>query len=466
MTTGSGWAEEEFGSVDLGDRRRNRRLVAVAREVAERPSGKVTSVFRTSATREGAFRLIENEAVDPQAIARASYEATARRAAQHEFVFVAVDGSSLNITDDARSKGTGVVGSWRVGARGFHVMTALAVGPEGTPLGLCGQEFWSRVERSTRNRRKGVRKDKRPIEDKETVHWLRVMHQVREIFRPDIGPKPWFQLDRGGDAWPVILDGLEPGQLFTVRAVHDRRLKLDSPEAGERRYLRETLEKQPVIAEKELDLPASGGRRARRAIIQIRAREVTLDFLVGSKRRTFASLWALMARESDATVPSGERPIEWLLLTSHPISSPADAEMVLFGYSQRWRIEEFHRLWKSGACRVEDTQLRDRDHIIRWATILAAVAVRILRMTYLSRKTPDLPADVEFTAAEVKAIILARRPAESPRSPSIAQIVQWLAELGGYTGKSSGGPPGPLVLARGLQSIQLLAEVVERTDQW
>jgi hypothetical protein len=292
------------------------------------------------------------------------------------------------------------------------------------------------------------------------------MHQVRDVFQPGIGPVPWFQLDRGGDAWPVILDGLEPGQLFTVRAVHDRRLRLDSAEIGERGYLRETLAQQPVIAHEKLDLPATGGRRARRATIEIRAQQITLDFLIGSKRRTFASLWALLARESPATVPSGEKPIEWLLLTSRPIWSESDAQLVLFGYSQRWRIEEFHRLWKSGACRVEDTQLRDRDHIIRWATILAAVAVRILRMTYLARKTPGTPATAEFTTAEIKAIILARRPTKPPTEPSIALVVGWLADLGGYTGKSSGGPPGPIVLARGLQSIQLLADVVGRSDQW
>src|SRR5580765_616543 len=150
MATEAGWAEEEFGAVDLGDRRRNRRLVEMAREVAERPDGKVTAVFRSSAAREGAFRLVENDAVDPQAIARASYKATARRSEGHSFVFVAVDGSSLNITDDGQAKGTGIVGARKVGARGFQVMTALAVGSDGTPLGLCGQEYWSRVERSNR----------------------------------------------------------------------------------------------------------------------------------------------------------------------------------------------------------------------------------------------------------------------------------------------------------------------------
>lgn len=39
----------------------------------------------------------------------------------------------------------------------------------------------------------------------------------------------------------------------------------------------------------------------------------------------------------------------------------------------------------------------------------------------------------------------------------IGEVVQWIAQVGGYTGKSSGGPPGALVLARGLKRLALLA---------
>jgi len=461
MESVDGWATEEFGRAKIGDRRRTQRLVAVAAQVAECPAGQVTRVFRDSATREGAFRLVENEAIDTRAVARASHDATARRCVDVPHVFVAVDGTSLNLTDERREKGTGVVGSRYVGARGFQVMTAMAVTPDGTPMGLCGQTFWARVEKSTRRRIGG--RDKRPVGEKETRHWLEVMRQVREVFAD--GPTPWFQLDRGGDAWPVILDGLEPGQLFTVRAAWNRRVKLD--EAGtDRRYLWETLEKAPILTQHEIELPRSGRRRARRATIEVRAREISLDFLVGSKRRVFASIWAILARESAATVPVGENPTEWLLLTNRPIATEADAQQVLFGYAQRWRIEEFHRLWKSGACNVEDNQLRDADHIIRWATILAAVAVRILRMNYLARNAPDTAATAEFTPAEIKAIILGRQPKDIPAVLTMSVVVRWLADLGGYTGKSSGGPPGAQVIARGLESIKLLAEVVGRSDQW
>ncbi|MDI1429689.1 hypothetical protein [Polyangium sorediatum] len=31
---------------------------------------------------------------------------------------------------------------------------------------------------------------------------------------------------------------------------------------------------------------------------------------------------------------------------------------MVIGYTQRWRIEAFHRTWKQGGCNVEETQLQ------------------------------------------------------------------------------------------------------------
>ena len=459
------WARDEFGGARFGDRRLTKRLVKVAGTAAGRPAGQITQVFSTASSREGAFRLVENEAVEVRELVQASSRKCAERSAGSAFVFVPVDGSSLNLTDDKRSKGTGVVGSRRVGARGFQVMTALAITPDGTPSGLCGQTWWARTAAVTKKRTGGM--DKRPVEQKEIRHWLEVMRQVRETFSSESAPRPWFQLDRGGDAWPVILDGLDPGHLFTVRATYDRRLQVQG-RGDERFYLRPTLEARPVLATYELEIPSSGKRKARRAQIEIRTSQVTLDLHVTPKRTTGATLWAVLAREVPATVPAGEKPIEWLLLTTHSAQTEDEARLVLFGYSQRWRIEEFHRLWKTGACNVEDNQLRDADHIIRWATILAAIALRLLRLTYLARTAPDAPATVELSAAEIKAIVVAREPKSVPRSVSIAHAIRWLADLGGYTGYRSSGPPGALTIARGLQRIEILASVLSRrtSDQW
>lgn len=459
------WAREEFGSARFGDRRLTERLIKVAAQTAGRPAGQITQVFSTSSSREGAFRLVENDAVLVEELIQASSRTCAERGVGNEYVFVPIDGTSLNLTDKARNKGTGVVGARYVGARGLQVMTAMAVTPNGTPLGLCGQSWWARTEAVKRKKTGGF--DKRPLEKKETWHWVDVMNQARRAFSGEACPRPWFQLDRGGDAWPVILDGLDPAQLFTVRAAHNRRLEAQALD-GQRIYLKPTLAAQPVLATYELKVPPSSKRQERIAQIEIRSCQVTIALRTTPKKTKNVTLWAVLAREVAATTPGKEKPIEWLLLTTHPVQTEEAARLVLFGYSQRWRIEEFHRLWKTSACNVEDNQLRDKDHIIRWAIILATVAIRLLRLTYLARETPDAPASVELSASEIQAIVLAREPKAVPSTVSIALAVRWLADLGGYTGYSSSGPPGALTIARGLQRIETLASVLKRRnrDQW
>jgi len=456
MAQGCGsWAVEEFGRAVLGDERRRRRLVRVAGAAARRPAGRITEVFPEGAARTAAFRLMEGEGFDQGAIARAAHRACADRSACEPYVFVPIDGSSLNLTDEQERKNLGVVGPRTANAKGLQVMTAIAVSPSGPPLGVCGQTWWTRKERAKRHDEKH---DRRSVKDKETQHWLTVMEQVRSVFAEQAPhTRPWLQLDRGGDAWPVVLEGLSPEMWFTVRAAYNRRL--DGPQDEPRRYLWQQVESSAPLGHYSLDVPARAGRPGRRATIEVRASQVTLDLLnLESRQRHWASLWAVLAREVDP--PAGQDGIEWLLLTTYDVANFADAKLVIDGYAQRWRIEEFHRMWKTGACRVEDTQLRDSETIIRWASILASVAMRLLRLTYLARTAPEEPASAELAQSEIDAVIVSRRPKGYRRGdiPSISLAVLWLADLGGYTGKSSGGPPGPIVIRRGLERIQSLAD--------
>ncbi len=149
-------------------------------------------------------------------------------------------------------------------------------------------------------------------------------------------------------------------------------------------------------------------------------------------------------------------------MTNVPVLSAEHARRILESYQARWRVEEFHRTWKQGQCNVEDAQLRSMDAVIKWSTILAAVATRIERLKYLSRNKPTEAATLEFGADEIEALVLdhARRTRRRKRSntpPTILQATQWAAELGGWTGLRT-GPPGSITLARGLERLAYLVE--------
>jgi hypothetical protein len=217
-----------------------------------------------------------------------------------------------------------------------------------------------------------------------------------------------------------------------------------------------------------LEVRAARYRKARSANMVVRACKVTLD--VRDKRtseRSQIEVNVVQAIE-DGTTPVGEKPIQWTLLTNRPIEIIKDITDVIEGYSMRWRIEELHRTWKSGACSVEDNQLRSASAAIKWATILMAVAARIERIKQLSREKPDLPATDEFSPAEIKAAALlyfgkaGKAKVSAAATPTIADVTLWIAYLGGYTGKtSSGGPPGSITLSRGLESVRAAAQAIE-----
>jgi hypothetical protein len=116
------------------------------------------------------------------------------------------------------------------------------------------------------------------------------------------------------------------------------------------------------------------------------AAQVTLRFeCVGVLERDALRLYVVRLREVNAAADG----LEWLLYTNAPVFSNEHAARIVDSYRTRWRIEEFHRTWKRGECNVEDAQLRSVDAVIKWATILAAVATRIERLKYLSRREPE-----------------------------------------------------------------------------
>ncbi|APR85275.1 Hypothetical protein A7982_10624 [Minicystis rosea] len=99
---------------------------------------------------------------------------------------------------------------------------------------------------------------------------------------------------------------------------------------------------------------------------------------------------------------------------------------------------------------------------------MIATAARIERIKHLARTKPDQPASIEFEAHEIEATMLMKRESKKRNEqlptgmPTIAQVTLWLAELGGYTGKSAGGPPGSITIKRGLDFVLPVAMALAR----
>lgn len=448
------WARDEFGATDLGDVRRTRRLVAMAIGAALRPSGKVSAVFDRSSEREGAYDFLESAHVDVDAVAASVFDATLRRAKGEKTVFVAIDGSSLSLTDDAGTKGFGPVGSPNCPMTGLHMINALAVARSGVSLGLIDQIWWNRAP--TKNRTKGDRLKNnaaRAFADKETSYVLLAAENATERLAAE-GARAWVVIDREADNADILLGLHEAGCIFTVRGGKYDRLVID--ESASR--VHELLDAEPSLGTYEVESKRRGGAK-KIATVDVRAAQVTLRFAAYADRPAGGlRLFAVRIRDASGAADGPD----WLLYTNVPVLSMEHARGIIASYETRWRVEEFHRTWKQGQCNVEDAQLHTEQAVIVWATVLAAVATRIERLKYLSRRMRDEPATIELKAEEIEVLKLDQKrrwtkPKKIPKKPTIEQATGWIAELGGWIGPGN-GPPGSITLARGLERLGYLVE--------
>ena len=451
------WAEKTFGKASLGDERRTARLVAIAAQLARTPGGAVSHVFTEDAARQGAYDFLESDGIGVGAIISAMTGAGSSACSAEQRVLVAVDGSSLTLVDRGDTKDFGAIGDYAHGGRGIKVISALAMTETtGVPLGLLHQEWWTRPKAKPQLSAK--KKRARAVDETETQRWIDAINgSASELKRCAPNTRAWFQIDREGDSTPILLALKATEHDFTVRGNWDRKVeqKLGT--------LRRNLTYSADRGSYELRVSGSSKRTARTATMSVSYAKVSVklkDPATGAP--VSLAVTAVLAREI-STPPAGEERIDWLLLTNVAVATIDDALAVIAGYAKRWRIEEFHKTWKSGACNVEQTQLRSVEAVLRWATVSACVAVRIERLKRLSRTEPTLPATAELTALEIRVLTALkkrrRRKNESlPCTPTISDVTRWIAELGGYTGKSSGGPPGATVLRRGLDRLQAAVE--------
>jgi hypothetical protein len=448
------WADFVFGESELGDERRTARLVEMARRALLSPAGRVTQVFRNAGARQAAYDFLEHDTIAAEAVGEALFRSTARASSKHERVLVAIDGTSINVVDEDGVKGFGSIGALSKGAHGLKTMNALALTPNGTPIGVADQIWWSRhtqVESQRRYRNK---------DNRESRYWRdgisRIASRYRELCP---GTKLHFLADREADASYTIKLLLQSNLEFTIRSNGSRRIAV----GHERRDLRRVLIRQRSLGVLEVPLPETAGRPARLARLDVRAARVPMVFRDHHQHeRRVIPITVVWARERG----HAKQKVEWLLLTNVPARTRAEAFAAVTRYTMRWRIEDFHRTWKAGACCVEDTQLRSASAVIKWATILAAVASRIERLRRRCREEPNASASSELSPDELDALALLRSEEGQVHQPSahltILEATMWIAELGGYVVTTRGGPPGATTVGRGLERVAIAAELIAR----
>jgi len=148
--------------------------------------------------------------------------------------------------------------------------------------------------------------------------------------------------------------------------------------------------------------PSDPGRPAlptRTAKVEVRFKEVSLSAPQApqTRHKQPIKLWAVYLLEKHP--PQGAVALHWMLLTTIPVASVKQALKCVRWYCRRWRIEEWHRVMKSG-CRILDHQNHRAHVLLRAIAIDAVIAWRIMLLALLGREVPELPSDVLFDEGE------------------------------------------------------------------
>lgn len=450
ITSDPSWAVEEFANVTLKDARLNQRCQELAGVLEQQPNVPINQACEDWADTKAAYRFVDNPKVSPEGILAPHSHRTAERMKAHPLVLAVQDTTFFNYTPHPQTDGLGEIGQKKQHQRGFGMHSTLAITPQGLPLGLLTQAFFTRPMGEASHTPNAAQK--LPIEEKESYRWIEAFEKTVAL-TPDT-VKVVTVCDREADMYEMFILAKEQHAPLLVRASTNRRLAEEKV-----KHLWAKVERQTQVGELTVEITSNQERQARQATVSVRFCQVTFKPPWRPKPNKLPpmTLTAILVREDHPPVDIAE-PIEWLLLTNTSVSNFEQAVQVVGWYCCRWQIEVYHKIIKSG-CKVEDCRLQTARRLQNYIALMCVVAWRLHWLTYINRLTPDRPCTLILTTPEWQALYLRlhKTTAFPKKLPTVRQAIRWMAQLGGFLGRKSDGEPGITAIWRGWQRLQDMA---------
>ncbi len=442
------WASEAAAHADFPDERLNTRFAIVLETLATKPADSFPQACQSKATAKGLYRLISNKRLEIEHFEKPLVDATIDRIRGLKTVLAIQDSTSANYSTLKKTSGLGKLND--SDALGLHVHSTIAVRLDGVACGLLHQEHWSRPPELEPNAEE--RNDK-PIADKESHKWLDgidAAEAARDSLPITERPRLIHVMDREGDIHEVLerIGDTTDGAVIRVAQTHRC---VAEPYSN----IAEAIASVSPIATVKVEIPIGDGKH-RIATLQLRSVVVTTAPNTRKHPRRQPLTWTVVeAREIDA--PADVEPLRWLLWTTEPAGTADEIMTILRIYKLRWLIEDFHLTLKSG-CQIEKLRLETADRLCKAILMYSHVALRIVSLRDLARRTPDAPCTEVLTTLQWRLLFrrfTGKRDDDTTPVPTIKQAVLWIAQLGGYLPRKK-QMPGVRVLWRGWRDMEIM----------
>jgi len=441
------WIDSQFASCQLGDQRRTQRLLKVSSQMLNSPDQSLPKQNPLWADLKGAYRLFQNDRVTFDAVASQHWQQT-RQTKPGRYLLIC-DTTDIDHKSHRATTGLGILGDGR--GRGMQLHNCLVYNCHDKLIeGTAGALVYYRKH----------------VPENETE--MQRLNRVRESdlwgnLVDEVGSAPagsqWIHVfDRGGDNFEAMCHIELSGCDWVIRASKLDRKVIN--EDGQEIALKAALDDAHVLGSYELDLRSRPGVKARMAKIQVSVVKVTFP------RPRHHSQWVkqcginelsmnvVLVQEIDP--PKGVTPIRWVLLTSLPVETFEDAWQVIEDYENRWLVEEYHKVIKTG-CSVEKHALRSADRLEPLIGLISVLGVRLFQLKLIGRSQPDAKASSHVPSSWLKCLKLAR-PKLKITDMSVYTFFRELAKMGGFLGRKSDGEPGWETTWHGLKKLQGLLD--------
>lgn len=441
------WSLRNFGGAELGDARRTARLLRLSAAIAAAPDMTIPKQTESWDATKAAYRLLSNHQVSPDAIQMPHRMLTRRLCAEHPLILCIEDTSEIDYTSRKDVKGLGKIGTGY--GRGFEQHSTLAVRPNGDVLGLLDARWCLKPEPPA-----GETRTQAAARWNMGDLWP---DAVRRVGAPPKGCRFVHVGDRASDSFKMMRTCVDTGVGFLLRAKSDRHVEAHTTRLWEHAGNGTVAGTQQITVSRHNAKPSGVARQAQ---VEIRFAAVRID----PPDRCGAPAvdgWVLLVTE--LSPPQGDRPVEWLLLTSEPIRDAAAAMTAVEWYRKRWVIEDWHKALKS-ICGLERSQLDDAADLQRLAAVLGVVAVWLLQLRDAARSQgpeADDPAELRRTVKPIWIKVVAQMTKQRAEEMTPRKFLLALAKRGGFLARKGDGNPGWKTIYLGWSDYARMVEFAE-----
>jgi hypothetical protein len=413
----------------------------MAAMMAMNPTASLPTQSNGWADLKAAYRFLNNDHIDPDRIGVVHRKLTRQACGGHKLILCVQDDSDLSAV--------------KLEGEQNLMHTTLAVTPGGKMLGVLGQRFVLRGEKHSKSETRKQRADRW----KESDLWLEA---VMDAGQAPPGCRFVHVCDRGGDDLRLFNLCDEQGAGFVVRAKYDRCINNHSDK------LWSHMQSLPIAGQTEAQIGTQRNglgkvtRRGRSATLSIRYATVQLDEPTNHKVKGNHAHTLNVVYLQELNPPQGDEPVDWMLLTSEPVTNLQDALVIVQHYRVRWVIEEWHRAVKEG-CQLERSQLIERSALLRLTAIVSVVGVRLIQLRDLADDpaTTGEPEHLQALVPPLWILIVAAVAKLDAATLTPKQFWQTIARRGGWIGRNGDGRPGWKTIWQGWRDIQQMVEGAE-----